>query len=316
MNIILGAGLTGLICANLLPDSTILEAQASLPQNHQAVLRFRTDELANLLGIPFKKVKVQKAIWTNGMEADPSPRISHMYSYKVAQKFSSRSIADIQTVDRYVAPPDFQQTLERRAKIMYGKRICRITPTSIHINNHFEPRIEKPIISTLPMTMLNQIVQGAKIPAEINAGLITVATCNIPDCNSYCSVYFPDYNTNVYRASITGDMLIIELIGEKELSESEEHMVLDALGLVRNSTATSNYSYSIQPIGKMNEIPTQARTAFIYQQSLKYQVYSLGRFATWRPKLMLDDLVDDIRVIQRLIENGNYAMNQHNQEQL
>ncbi len=37
-----------------------------------------------------------------------------------------------------------------------------------------------------------------------------------------------------------------------------------------------------------------------------FNIYSLGRFATWRPGLLLDDLVNDIRVIQKIADHGNY----------
>jgi hypothetical protein len=34
----------------------------------------------------------------------------------------------------------------------------------------------------------------------------------------------------------------------------------------------------------------------------KFNIYSLGRFATWKPGLLLDDIVGDVNVIRRLIE--------------
>ena len=57
--IIYGAGMGGLLTANMLRryNPTIKEAQPSLPNNHDALLRFRSDKVAIATGIPFKKVK-------------------------------------------------------------------------------------------------------------------------------------------------------------------------------------------------------------------------------------------------------------------
>ncbi len=57
---------------------------------------------------------------------------------------------------------------------------------------------------------------------------------------------------------------------------------------------------------KILPIDEDVRKRFIMWASDKHQVYSLGRFATWRPGLLLDDVVNDVRVIQRIHKQGNY----------
>ena len=53
-------------------------------------------------------------------------------------------------------------------------------------------------------------------------------------------------------------------------------------------------------------IDDKTRKDFIYTLTEKYNIYSVGRFATWR-QLLLDDVVNDISVIERLItSNSNY----------
>jgi large conductance mechanosensitive channel len=44
--------------------------------------------------------------------------------------------------------------------------------------------------------------------------------------------------------------------------------------------------------------------------TINYGVYSLGRFATWRAGLLMDDLVQDVQKIDRWIGAGNYAVAQ------
>ena len=46
------------------------------------------------------------------------------------------------------------------------------------------------------------------------------------------------------------------------------------------------------------------RKSFIVRATKDFGIYSLGRFATWRPGLLLDDCVKDIRVITRLIDGS------------
>ena len=62
--IIFGAGLAGLLAGNILRKyhPKIYEAQNELPNNHSALLRFRTSDVGTACSIPFKRVKVSKAI--------------------------------------------------------------------------------------------------------------------------------------------------------------------------------------------------------------------------------------------------------------
>jgi hypothetical protein len=46
------------------------------------------------------------------------------------------------------------------------------------------------------------------------------------------------------------------------------------------------------------------RREFIYNATVTRNIYSLGRFATWRPHLLLDDLVKDIRTIEGFLRGG------------
>ena len=61
-----------------------------------------------------------------------------------------------------------------------------------------------------------------------------------------------------------------------------------------------------QLYAKILPIPEETRKRFILWATERHNIYSLGRFATWRPGLLMDDLVNDIRVIQRVAERGTY----------
>lgn len=54
-----------------------------------------------------------------------------------------------------------------------------------------------------------------------------------------------------------------------------------------------------QTYAKILPIEEGLRKDFIYWATKEHDVYSLGRFATWRPGLLLDDLVKDIQKIEK-----------------
>ena len=66
--IIYGAGLAGLLAGNMMRsfNPVVKEAQSSLPNNHGALLRFRSDKVETATAVPFKKVRVKKAIKHDG----------------------------------------------------------------------------------------------------------------------------------------------------------------------------------------------------------------------------------------------------------
>ena len=75
--IIVGAGLAGLLAARCMKHMSpiICEKQSELPNNHSALLRFRSDVVSEMTGIPFKKVSVQKAVINESGEfASPTLR--------------------------------------------------------------------------------------------------------------------------------------------------------------------------------------------------------------------------------------------------
>ena len=94
--IMIGAGMAGLLAGAMLRGDCerIIEAQDSIPNNHSAVLRFRSTVVADTLNIPFKEVKVMKAVqpWQNPV-AD-----AMAYSFKNTGTSSLRSIVVVKVM--------------------------------------------------------------------------------------------------------------------------------------------------------------------------------------------------------------------------
>lgn len=311
--IILGAGMAGLLCGALNPNSTIYEASNEQPDNHKAVLRLRSPEIGKLVGVDMKKVKVHKAIWSKGQERQLTIGLAHQYSRKVTGKISARSIFNLDTEYRFIPPVDFVDQLRDKApRIKYGKKIKKISKEQILFDDHkVIDRRETPIVSTVPMPVLANILVESD-PAPFSTGNIYINQYNISWCDSHCTIYYPDEETSVYRATINGNVLIIE--GTKPLIETEEEMVFKSLGISINDVYGSVIKDHKQKRGKITGIHSKPRQAFILKSTIDFNIYSLGRFATWRPKVMLDDVLDDIFHIRNLISKGNYAAINHPQE--
>ncbi len=300
--IIIGAGMAGLLCGALNPGSIIYEAGPERESDHKALFRCKTDQIGKVLGIPFEKVIVYKSIWLNNTEVHSTPRIAHMYSQKVAGKISGRSIVNIESGVRYIPPDNFVELLKKRCKILYN--------SPINAKGQMHSGL-KPIVSTIPMPTLAKML-NKKMPDFI-AKPIYVKRIEIQDCDSYCTVYYPDWVFSAYRASLTSNTLIIE--GVKQIRKVDVDEIRQSFGIA-DETFTKDYVKThIQKMGKIIPIDNKVREKFISEMTIKYGIYSLGRFATWRPKVMLDDVLEDIWHINRLIQGGNYAALNHKQSE-
>ena len=76
----------------------------------------------------------------------------------------------------------------------------------------------------------------------------------------------------------------------------------------------TNITSSTQEYGKIRPIDERLRKEFIFQMTTQHNIYSVGRFATWR-QILLDDVVDDIKVVEEFIRGkSDYARWMHSQK--
>jgi hypothetical protein len=303
--VIIGAGLAGLLAAQAWPAAKVFEAAPGPAAMHAALLRFRSDAVARLTGVEFRKVRVHKGIWADGAYVAPDVRVANLYARKVAGRLAGdRSIWSIEPVDRYVAPETLYEQLVEAAgpRILWG------------IGASFT-ELREPAVSTAP---LPAALAALDIPCEhpFERAGITVERWRLPGADVFQTVYFPDHDTPVYRASMTGDLLIVESVTQ-EHSETEAslsrldnaRLVTAALGL--NIDALEQLDTSHQRFGKIVPLPDAVRKRLLFRLTHEHGIYSLGRFATWR-NILLDDVVGDIAVIKRLANaGGTYAARLH-----
>jgi len=317
---IIGSGMAGLLAGNMLRDYNprLLEAAKSLPNNHSAVLRFRSSIVGDVLRIPFKKVKVAKGNvhWRNPI-AD-----SMAYSKKTNGVYrSDRSIVSVtnELSERYIAPPDLINLMGDRVKIDFNEKFKKR-------KNH-----DSPIISTIPMPLLMEILEYKDFPEFkfIHGFNISV---DLHDTEAYLSIYVPNPSLYFNRVSVTGNKLIMEYsfphlsfdevrilvnkFKEPKMRDTQLSLALEMIGMnkdIDHAEFASEPEIKLQTYSKILPIDEDERKHFISWATDKHNVYSLGRYACWRPGLLLDDLVNDIRLIEHWItRKDNYSRNKHN----
>ena len=310
--IIIGAGMAGLLAGGMIRSQkvTIYELSKKLPNNHSAVLRFRSTIVGDTLGIEFQAVKMIKCVepWINPV-AD-----SLAYSLKCNGKATLRSIlsANAEMQLRYIAPPNLIQLMADR--INGGFEFGR------EIDLDLIKNCGTPIISTMPMHSLMKLLNYTNIP-EFNFVHGFNISAGSEALDAYATVYVPDPKYKFNRVSAVGDRLtieyskpnvpierILELVGDLKINwehlDEEIQIAADLLGL--KGTAFRDVEIEAQRYSKILPIDEGERKRFLLWATENYNIFSLGRFATWRPGLLLDDLVNDVRVIQKIIKHGTY----------
>jgi hypothetical protein len=305
---IIGAGLAGLIAAHIFPRDQIVESLDAPAQMHNALLRFRSDKVARLTRIDFKQVLVRKGIWMGNKFLAPDINLANSYSLKVIGNFGGdRSIWNLDPVERWIAPENLYQQLV--------ESVAHRTQWGVHIENL--PEFMKAddaqyAISTMPMDVLvKQLRMDTGL--EFKRSRIKVQRYRITGkkCDLYQTVYFPSPLHDAYRASITGNMLIVEFATGMRLSPSQDWrdevfnaFMLDEGDLMLLDEVEQKY-------GKITPIDDNMRKRIIGSISEQYDIYSLGRFATWK-NILLDDVVDDAMAVKKLISGSAYDRKLHN----
>lgn len=291
---IIGAGMAGLLAANMLRrrDISIIERQSALPNNHHAVLRFRSDAVSKQLHIPFRKVQVFKGC----DEADPIKAAIH-YAKKVTGRYEARSLIDLSTQTRFIAPLDL---VEQMASGFNPAFDCEFSLDMLRYG---------PAISTMPMEALMDLLEYKGERPEFRSLSGWTVTVPILDCDMFVTKYLTRPTCSPYRISITGNQLIVEGAGEAPplaIADTIAHKAMMELGIDAQDIGgiPELHKSRYAKIAKLSSADRRKAQQFMFWATTEHNIYSLGRFATWRAGLLLDDLVNDVLMIERWITFG------------
>lgn len=297
---IVGAGFAGLIAGHVFPKAPIIERNARGEGGHRALLRFRSPIVSELAGIPFRRVLVRKGIWYKGNLRAPSIGLCNQYAEKVLGAVEDRSLWNVDAVERWIAPRDLA---DRMAEAL-ADRIAYNTPVNLAVVGS--------AISTVPLSVAASAVGISIDQADFRCAPIRVSRAILPHCDVFQTIYFPDPRFGLYRASITGNELICEWVGNPDDSQESAAMlalssVARAFGLPRilDYAGELILDYAKQEVGKISPTDEWKRKALVARLTREHSIYSLGRFATWR-QIMLDDVVHDAHVIKHLMAATDY----------
>lgn len=296
---IIGAGMAGLLAGAMFRgDAQIYEAAHQLPNNHHALLRFRSDEISNHLSIPFKQVQVMKIV--KPFRNKVAEAIG--YSMKSNGRASLRSIktAEGKVDTRYIAPSDFIHRLERMqaSRPMYGSNV-----DSAWIQKYAE---YGPIISTIPMGTLMDILDY-KPRSSFGYRHGWVVKGEIMFESDLCAtIYYPDPSVPIIRATLTGEEIQVEMVEEFDRAAWSVDRVM---GEVLRDFGLDGHGYLAdmvpQRYAKIAALPDRERKKFIMWATDEFGIYSLGRYAVWKPGLLLDDVFHDCQKIMSMIRDGH-----------
>ncbi len=303
---IIGAGLAGCLAAIKYPEATVLEANPEPTVNHKALLRMRTPMVPVLTGIMFKAVPARKFVWDGAKSKCRANAFDIInYSRKTTGSVSLRSISELKNSIRYIPPNDLHEQLLKRIgdRIKYDQIVNTIS-NGVIATGKDEWMAHGPIISTMAIGD-NLFATDTDIDMKFNieARAIYISRIELISYDIHMTVYFPDPDLAVYRASISGNILTVE--ANNILSDVDMEEVKAAFCIRPEDINVVTLNNHPQSMGKIQPIPDEVRKTLLHKMTQEHNLYSLGRYACWR-NILLDDVVQDIEVIDRLITQSPY----------
>lgn len=210
--------------------------------------------------------------------------------------FRSSTTADGSISRRFIAPPDFIQ------------QMADTFPGHIKFGSEKGAKVlldpDQVTISTIPMPALMSIL-GYPDPPQFTSRKAWVIEVNLGIESTACAtLYYPNPRTPITRATLTETKLQIELM---QPAVSEWDVISKVVRDFGIDDKALSYSYDMkeQDYGKIEAIDDRVRRKFIMWATDNFNTYCLGRFATWKPGLLLDDVLGDLFKIRKMIQSGD-----------
>jgi len=306
--VILGAGLSGHMAYGFFRGLSPVvfdrkEESRSFLSEHKAVMRFKEPYAGMLLGVQIEQVTVHKQVMMDGNLTDEcSIRANNLYSRKVSDGLSARSLGELGRVKRYVICSEEMPN----NRFNYGFSLIAVTKGKLYFStaNSENPDcvVEYDMcISTIPIIYLAKLVKPMvfKDNSESEFGYVPIYTVSGElgfSSSLHQTIYYPDRDHSAYRATLEGKHIIIESLSE--LGSDELESILGNFGLFLPDV--ENLKRHRQELGKLYSTRDDDRKNMIMCLTREFDIYSIGRYAIWK-QVRSDDLVLDLRHVSKLM---------------
>lgn len=294
--VILGSGVAGSIASGALfgEDVSIYDQKAEVSSTHSAVMRLRDPEIGNIVKCNITKIHVLKQIYSNDkLYTESSIKMNNQYSLKTSGEIKPKSINTLGWVERYLA-----DDIKPLHPVNTHHTVSRICDGTIHFANGESTGYDV-CISTIPMPSLLKAT-GYQTNMDFGSRPISVLRGEIPLVSDvHQTVYVPSPDTPLYRITLEGRIIIAESM-EKVGPEHVCQILRRAFGIPKKISADIDWKHHTHKHGKLMSTDEEERQAAIYNLTLECNIFSLGRYAVWRP-IRADHLIKDIKIIKTLI---------------
>lgn len=319
--LVIGAGAGGLGAGCWLKHEgfsfLIVDPSKALPLNLHNGVHY----LHSIPELPFKntikKITLTEAILSHGkFFHEPNLQYALDYSEKVRDVQHPSSIMNVGKNDcAYMPDGNLNRLLiDMRNYIgvdnfRFGQWITKIDTTNkiVEISEvcgkkeyHYEH-----IISTVPIESMFNLIGYKDSGIDFLQNAIYVTNYQISNIvpNWMISLYIPDKEYSIYRASILNGICSVESI--KELSEHEIKKIIPTiLSMFEINTNSGIDSYEWKN-GKIMSISIDQRQKVVnYLQDL--QIYQIGRFGLWNRKLLIDSTINQAQSVVRFLKYGGW----------
>jgi hypothetical protein len=308
--VVIGAGISGRIAAATLDsEHDVLMVDAAQKKHHpfadhKAILRLRSDDIKKFFQCTMKEILAHKQVLHKGVLYDSATiDMNNCYSQKCYGSVSKRSIYELGIVKRYIV--EYIQP-EKGLDICFNKKVVKVSDDrQIHFPDGSTETYDF-CVSTMPMPSMLNAAYGSftsGISRLLKSRPVFIKRCRLSMMlDKHRTIYFtqPDFP---YRATLEECVLIIESM--RPVTDSDTAMVADAFGF--KSRDISSYTVHKKNIGKILPFANRIRKQIIDDLTNRFNIYSLGRFAIWKP-IRVDHVIDDMKTIACII---NDILNRH-----
>lgn len=310
---IVGAGLAGIIAESAISkaftDSKVAvfdgKKTKGISDQHKAVMRLHNDSIKEYVNCSLRPIKVQKAVYHKGVIYDsPNLLLNNLYSLKVYDSIGSRSLLQLGSVERYLISNIRVSSVNYIRQNVLGIKDSQLL--SLH-GSSYDYDI---CISTIPMPLLLKLV-GKDYEVKFKHRSVFVATFDLNiKSDVHQTLYFTDPSESIpYRVTIEGNKVIAEFLirmEKEDIDLSLMNKIMMPFGINGVYCDEDTVETFEQKMGKIDPIDDNLRRRIMMELTDEFNVYSFGRFATWRP-LRVDQVLEDIKKIIMLIRVKNKA---------